>query len=78
MDYLSVGQVAKLLDCSPYHVNALAAAGKIVSHRLQERGWNRIKRDSVIEYANKLGIELHWERLENNPQTRNHHENSTS
>lgn len=63
MDYLTVGQVAKLLDCSPYYVNALADAKELDAHRLQPRGWNRIKKDSVVRYAAKIGLELDWSRL---------------
>ena len=62
-EFLTVGQVAKLLSCSNYHVNMLVDRGEVKGHRLQRRGWNRIDKKSLVEYAAKLDLHLDWNEI---------------
>lgn len=62
--YLTVGQVSKLLDCSPYHVVSLIDSGKLISHRLDGRGWHRITRDSVRKLVQEHGLDADWSAIE--------------
>lgn len=56
MDYVTVGQAARLLKCSLYHVNLLAQKKQLTRQRLQTNGWYRIQRQSIEEYAERVGM----------------------
>lgn len=63
--YLTVGQVSKLLDCSPYHVLSLIESGKLISHRLREgHGWHRVTRESVKDLIRDQGLDADWSAIE--------------
>lgn len=63
MDYLTTGDVAILLGCSKYHVKSLAEKKILAAHKMHQRGWTRIRRASVVQYAAGKGIELDFSRL---------------
>lgn len=63
MEYLTVGQAATLLNCSLYHITVLAEKEHLVAHRLHQRGWTRIQKVSLEQYATRLGIDIDYNKL---------------
>ena len=59
-EYLTTGEVAKILGCSKQWISHLAREGKIESYRLQGSGWHRIKVDSLKKYIqdNQIPVEV--------------------
>lgn len=64
--FLRPGDVARVLGLSTPWVTILADRGEFRYHRAGGRGWRRIERASVEEYAAKNGIELNWSLLQKN------------
>ena len=59
-DYLTTGEVAKILGCSKQWVSSLAREGKIESYRIQGSGWHRIKKSTLKQYVqdNNIPVEV--------------------
>lgn len=62
--FLTSGEVGQLLGCSSFWINQLIKAGELDTHRIGERGWHRISRRSLDEYAKRHEIALDWANLQ--------------
>lgn len=58
--FLTSGEVGRLLGCTSYWVNCLIGKGELDTHRIRDRGWHRVSRRSLSEYAQRHSIELDW------------------
>lgn len=53
-DYVSVAWSARALGISKRTVLNMLESGQLVGHQLCDRGWWRIRKDSVIAYMAKI------------------------
>lgn len=59
-EYLTTGEVSRLLGASKQWISHLCREGAIESHRLQTGGWHRISRKSLEEYTKQFNIPVDW------------------
>jgi excisionase family DNA binding protein len=64
MDTLSTADVAKLLDTSEQTVRRLIDSGVLPAVRLTDSGWRRVYRSDLEAYANRTGVRINWDLLE--------------
>jgi excisionase family DNA binding protein len=63
MEMFSTREVAALLGVSDQTVRTLIARGVLPGERLSDTSWYSIRKDRLIEYAEKRGVSLDWSRL---------------
>lgn len=65
MQALSTGDVAAVLQVSRDTVRRLCEAGQLDYARVSgQRGWMRVYRDSIDEYAKRNNIRLKWDAID--------------
>jgi excisionase family DNA binding protein len=64
MDTLSTADVAKLLDTSEQTVRRLIDSGALPAIRLTDSGWRRVYRSDLEAYADRIGVRINWDLLE--------------
>lgn len=53
-DYVSVSWVMRALNCNKDTVYNLLETGVLRGHQLRDRGWWKIRKDSVVSYMEKI------------------------
>ena len=60
---LTTSEVASLLGVSDQTIRDMIARGALPGERLSDTSWYRVRKDRLIEYAEKRGISLDWSLL---------------
>jgi excisionase family DNA binding protein len=64
MEYMLIGEIAKLYGCSVDTIRRLVDAGDLPAVRITDDGWRRVEKRDVIAYAQRKNIRLDWTILE--------------